>query len=234
MLGRAAKGGVAVAVVALVLLVPSLSANVAFPFERTSASNLGPDAADCVINVTLSTVFAFALSNDYCATPVSQITINVLMTVSANPHTFTLSSVANYTFPSTDQTSDLQTFFASNPPLVNIVPNPVTGASNTTTISAPGVGLYEAVCMESGHFAAGMHVQIGVGVMPPSSGSGTPGIGAPALIIAGTIASLVVIALVLGFVVGRRRGPEEEMPPERLGYAEPPTTTESAESKTNG
>jgi hypothetical protein len=81
--------------------------------------------------------------------------------------------------------------------------------------------------MEPGHFTAGMHVQIGIGIVPPSSGSGTTGIGAPALIIAGTIAGLVVIALVLGFVIGRRRGPEEEMPPERLGYPEPSTVSEA-------
>ena len=33
--------------------------------------------------------------------------------------------------------------------------------------------------------------------------------------------ALTVIAIVLGFVVGRRKGSEFEMPPERLGYPEP-------------
>jgi len=47
------------------------------------------------------------------------------------------------------------------------------------------------------------------------------GPGAALFIIIGTIVSLVVIALVLGFVVGRRKGAEHEMPPERLGYPEP-------------
>ena len=40
-------------------------------------------------------------------------------------------------------------------------------------------------------------------------------------IISGTIAGLVVLALVLGFVIGRRKGAVHEMPPERLGYPEP-------------
>jgi hypothetical protein len=53
-----------------------------------------------------------------------------------------------------------------------------------------------------------------------STGPTGPGVGV--FIISGTIVVLVVVALVLGFVVGRRKGSEFEMPPERLGYAEPP------------
>jgi hypothetical protein len=55
-----------------------------------------------------------------------------------------------------------------------------------------------------------------------SSASTDPGVAV--FIIVGTIVALVVIALVLGFVVGRRRGSHDEMAPQRLGYPEPPET----------
>ena len=55
----------------------------------------------------------------------------------------------------------------------------------------------------------------------PGSLSTSNGPGAPVYIISGTIVGLVILALVLGFVVGKRRGAAEEMPPERLGYPEP-------------
>ncbi|MCI4365916.1 MAG: hypothetical protein L3K10_07675, partial [Thermoplasmata archaeon] len=52
--------------------------------------------------------------------------------------------------------------------------------------------------------------------------------GSAVFIIVGTIVVLTVIAIVLGFVVGRRRGAVHEMPPERLGYPEPRLPTEPA------
>jgi len=54
------------------------------------------------------------------------------------------------------------------------------------------------------------------------------GPGEAVFIIVGTIVALTVIAIVLGFVVGRRRGSSEEMPPERLGYPEPLVPSEPA------
>ncbi len=104
----------------------------------------------------------------------------------------------------------------------------VTGAGDvaTGTFTSPGVGWYEFVCQEPGHFQAGMYGFIAFGMNLPSNLSvttGPTGPGAAVFIIVGTIVGLVVIAIVLGFVVGQRRGSEFEMPPERLGYAEPST-----------
>ena len=84
--------------------------------------------------------------------------------------------------------------------------------------------VYEFVCTEPGHFTNGMYGFIAFGENLPgnltvSATSTDPG--AAVFIIVGTIVSLVVIALVLGFVVGRRRGSVYEMPPQRLGYPEP-------------
>ena len=103
----------------------------------------------------------------------------------------------------------------------------VSGAGDRATgsFTSPGPGWYEFVCQEPGHYAAGMYGFIAFGInLPPNVTvtTASTGPGAAVFIIVGTIAALVVIAIVLGFVVGRRHGSEYEMPPERLGYAEPP------------
>ncbi len=96
----------------------------------------------------------------------------------------------------------------------------------TGTIRVNASGWYEFMCMEPGHFQSGMYGFISFGIPLPgnlSVSSPDTGPGAAVFIIVGTIVSLVVIAIVLGFVVGRRRGSEFEMPPQRLGYPEPET-----------
>jgi hypothetical protein len=98
------------------------------------------------------------------------------------------------------------------------------GQTVHTNFTAPSVGWYEFVCGEPGHFEQGMYGFIAFGEPLPANLSATApsdGPGAAVFIIIGTIVALVVIALVLGFVVGRRRGSVYEMPPERLGYPEP-------------
>ncbi len=105
---------------------------------------------------------------------------------------------------------------------INATSAPAEFTKHFTSPSA--AGWYEFVCTESGHFSLGMYGYIAfgeavpVGLAPPS-GPGGPG--AAVFIIVGTIVSLTVIAIVLGFVVGRRRGSAFEMPPERTGYPEP-------------
>lgn len=83
---------------------------------------------------------------------------------------------------------------------------------------------FEYVCTESGHFALGMYGFIAFGMALPANisfGIPSTGPGTAVFIIVGTIVALTVIALVLGFIVGKREGARHEMPPERLGYPEP-------------
>jgi len=99
------------------------------------------------------------------------------------------------------------------------------------TFTAPPTGWYEFVCTESGHFSLGMYGFIAFGENLPSNltvSVASASAGLAVFIIVGTIVTLTVIAIVLGFVVGRRRGSQFEMPPERLGYAEPPTPEQNA------
>lgn len=166
------------------------------------------------LTVTVGTAYAFTLSTDE-VTPGDNVSVTIVQTDDVQ-HTFTLSSVAGYTFPSSDTSSDLLAYFQSHAPLVNVT-IPAGAATLHASFTAPAFGEYEYVCLVPGHFQLGMFGFLGSGEHG-TSGSASTGPGAPVFIIGGTIAGLVVIAIVLGFVIGRRKGAVHEMPPERLGY----------------
>lgn len=140
-------------------------------------------------------------------------------------HTFTIIGCANISIPAGASLSDyLGGSKCSKTPLVNIVPPapPETSPGNFT--APPKAGWYEFVCTSPGHFQQGMYGYIAFGMAVPANlsvASSSPGPGLAVFIIIGTIVTLTVIAIVLGFVVGRREGARHEMPPERLGYPEP-------------
>lgn len=212
----------------IVLVWCAAGATVLAPGFGTGPRALSTAASGGVdwINVTVSDQLKFTLASAPLSsaeiTPGDVVHVEVTQLGSA-PHTFTLSPTAGFSFPSSDSSSDLQTYFNSHAPLVNLNVSATTGARASGTFTAPSVGQYEYVCLEAGHFAAGMFGFLGSG--EAGAGAGAPpydGPGAPVFIIAGVITGLVIIALVLGFVVGKRRGSSEEMPPERLGYPEPP------------
>ncbi|HYK92472.1 MAG TPA: hypothetical protein VEY07_00305 [Thermoplasmata archaeon] len=175
------------------------------------------------LTVTVGTALQFTLSTDE-VTPGDNVTVTLVQT-SDTEHTFTLLNAPNFQFnwstTSADSSSHILAFLAAHHPLVNvtIAGNPGT---ETATFVAPPFGLYEYLCLASGHFAAGMWGILGSGEHGSSGATANTGPGAPVFIISGSIAALVVLALVLGFVIGRRRGAVHEMPPERLGYPEPP------------
>jgi plastocyanin len=181
-----------------------------------------PDGGQTV-TITVSDVFSFS-PNAIDVTPGEPITFDIEQ-LGATLHTFTLSNTTNFTFPTGDQTSDLLTYFAAHPPMVNLTLPPGAGQTYTQTVPAPPVGSYEYVCEEAGHFAAGMYGFLGVGVnVGPPPG---PPIPWGVYYIAGGVTILVVSAIVAGFVVGKREGSKYEMPPERLGYPEPADTPAS-------
>ncbi|HKV90431.1 MAG TPA: plastocyanin/azurin family copper-binding protein [Thermoplasmata archaeon] len=196
-------------------LVPALSASGGAP--RASAGLRTTAGTTVELDVTVSDSLVFATSTNEIQ---PGDTVHVVVTqLGTTPHTFTLSPTAGFTFPSSDGASDLDTYFSAHAPLVNIQVGAATGAKFFGNFTGPPVGVYEYVCTEPGHFP-GMSGLLGSGEAPGSL-STTNGPGAPVFIIAGVIVGLVVLALVLGFVVGKRRGSSDEMPPERLGYREP-------------
>jgi plastocyanin len=176
-------------------------------------------AVSDTLTVTVGSAFTFTLSTDE-VTPGANVTVTVVQTDDVE-HSFTLSAIPNFAFTDANTTADLLAFFKAHAPLVN-VSIPAGQGETTATFVAPPFGEYEYVCTVAGHFQAGMRGFLGSGEHGSSAAS-NDGPGAPVFIIGGTIAGLVVLALVLGFVIGRRRGSHDEMPPERLGYPEPPT-----------
>jgi plastocyanin len=168
--------------------------------------------------ITVSTAFQFSPSS-FVVTPGDSVTLTVEQLDNVE-HTFTLSAVANFSFnQNVNTTADLQNFFAAHPPLAYFQINSTPGEKQSTTFTAPPLGVYEYVCEIAGHFQAGMFGFMGSGV---SVGTTTSTSVPTALYyITGGIAGLVVLAVVLGFVVGKREGARHEMPPERLGYPEP-------------
>ncbi|MCI4325491.1 MAG: hypothetical protein L3J81_02255 [Thermoplasmata archaeon] len=211
---RAAAALLIVAAVLGIALVPSVApTHSALPASGVRTAASGVD----FLNVSVSDQLAFTTNIGEVQPGDSvHVTVTQLGTI---PHTFTLSPTAGYTFPTTDTASDLTAYFSSHAPIVNIQVGATTGAKFYANFTAPAVGVYEYVCTEPGHFPS-MSGLLGSGEAPGSLSTAN-GPGAPVYIISGTIVGLVILALVLGFVVGKRRGAAEEMPPERLGYPEP-------------
>ncbi len=187
---------------------------VLFGLGAASAAAPRPGASSS-LTVTVGSALQFTLSTNE-VTPGDNVTLTIVQTDDVQ-HTFTLSDVAGYTFTATNTTNDLLTFVHDHPPLVN-VSIPSGQATFQTHFIAPPFGEYAYFCLIPGHFP-GMYGLLGSGE-PGSGGAISTGPGAAVFIIGGTIAGLVVIAIVLGFVVGKRRGSHDEMPPERLGYPE--------------
>jgi uncharacterized cupredoxin-like copper-binding protein len=170
------------------------------------------------VTVTASN-FAFVVSTNELAQN-SMINVTFVDTVST-PHTFTLSSVQGVAIDQSTYGDDVSAYFAQHPFYASVG---LSGVGQTTiSFPSPPVGWYEFVCNVSGHFALGMYSALGFGVPAPSNltgGGTTIQVGWPVYVIAGTIVGLVILALVLGFVAGQRKGSQHEMPPERLGYPE--------------
>lgn len=89
-------------------------------------------------------------------------------------HTFTLSPLANFTFPTSDSTADLDAFFAQHAPIVNLSLGSTMGAKFYANFTAPPVGTYEFVCLENDHFSQGMHGELDSGVSTGASTSSPP------------------------------------------------------------
>jgi|GEM_PF-868493 len=199
----------------LVLLLLGVGAVKVVPGARAAATD--------TLSVTVGDQFAFVLSADE-VTPGDTVSVTITQ-VGSTDHTFTLLDARNFTFnwsaSSSDSVAHIEAFLAAHPPLVNVSIPGTQSTIGPVTFVAPPFGLYEYLCLASGHFAAGMWGILGSGEHGGAASVDT-GPGIAVFLIVGGIAGLVVVTLVLAFVVGKRRGAVHEMPPERLGYAEPP------------
>jgi uncharacterized cupredoxin-like copper-binding protein len=178
-------------------------------------------AGSATVAVTASSGFKFTPNSFNDVAPNTNVTVTFTDGDTLS-HSFTISGRQGWVIPSSYSPSQLDSYLTQYKPLASVLlPGP---GQVSVTFTSPGVGWYEFVCNQSGHFQSGMYGFIAFGEALPSNLSVTQpydGAGVAVFIIVGTIVALTVIAIVLGFVVGRRRGASEEMPPERLGYPEP-------------
>ncbi len=138
-------------------------------------------------------------------------------------HTYTLIAAQGKVIPTTYSPAQLAAYEQQYGAIVWV--NASSQGQYAATFQAPAKGWYEFVCMQPGHFQSAMYGFIAFGEPLPSNLTVTsPDINAgwPVYVITATIVSLVIITIVLGFGVGRRKGSMHEMPPERLGYPEHP------------
>lgn len=193
----------------------------AFIVPATAQPSHPPPQGNLPTTVTIwASNFAFAVSTNELA-PGTNITLTFVDTVDAE-HTFTLSPVQGVAIPQNVYGTNVSDYFTHHPPYENIVLSGI-GQHQTINFTAPPTGWYEFVCTVAGHFQLGMYNALGFGVPAPANltgGGTTVQVGWPVYVIAGTIVGLVILALVLGFVSGQRKGSQHEMPPERLGYPE--------------
>jgi hypothetical protein len=214
---------VAFAVVVALVIVAGTSLSTA----RVVVASPVVNASRGYLNETAVSPFNFTVREFYNVPLGTNISVSFVNgDTTGDAHTFTLLNWSNRSVPnsfSTDQIGSLIHRFGT---LINLTePNEGSTADGYFT-SPSSVGYYEFVCMEPGHFGYGMYGFIAFGELLPTNlsfASNTPGPGLAVFIIVGTIVTLTVMAVVLGFVFGQRRGSEHEMPPERLGYPEPPT-----------
>ncbi len=148
-------------------------------------------------------------------------------------HSWTIIGRQGWVIPTSYTEAQLTALLNSSTyPLIFTTPAVNGPGQYTGSFAAPSTpGWYEFVCDQPGHFQLGMYGFIAFGEPLPANltvTSANEGPGAAVFIIVGTIVSLTVIAIILGFIVGRRKGSVHEMPPERLGYPEPPRPSEPA------
>jgi uncharacterized cupredoxin-like copper-binding protein len=200
--------------------------------QEAHASPVRPSTTSSSVAVTTAAPYSF-VPNAFQQIATNS-TINVTVTdADTLAHTFSILKLQGTVLPTS---ADIPALFAKYGDLISLN---VTGSGDVVSgsFTSPGPGWYEFVCQEPGHFQSGMYGFIAFGMNLPTNVSvvsTNTGPGAAVFIIVGTIVSLVVIAIVLGFVVGKRHGSEFEMPPERLGYAEPGGPTSPDEPPSGG
>lgn len=210
----------AVAISALLLVLPWALTLVGTSDISSRALVVHTDAGTTVaMSVGANGALAFSPDTISNVAPGSAVTIDIT-NLGTLAHTFTLSSLVNYTLPYAGNANLTDVFLVQHPPFYSVNISATQGGVTVASFTAPTtIGSYQFFCQVPGHFASGMEGFLGVGetVGPPPA---PPGIGLAVFIISGTIIGLVIIAIVLGFVVGKREGSKYEMPPERLGYPE--------------
>jgi plastocyanin len=157
------------------------------------------------VNISATSGLSFA-PTQVTVTPGASVHLTV--TQLANfAHTFTLSSVANFTIPIGDSSSQLAAFFNAHPPLVNLSLGSTPGGKYFANFSAPAQGSYEFVCLI--HFSQGMVGTLSSGTSSTGSGSGSS---FPTSLVVVIVVVLAAVAAASALILARRRPPKPTAP----------------------
>lgn len=192
---RVARTGIAAIVVLAVLLLP-LAAATSIP-EAGATPGVGAE----YLNVSATASYSFVPSQ-LSVVPGESVHLRVTQEATFD-HTFTLSSVAGYVFPSTATPADVYAFFAVHPPLVNLSLGAVAGVSFFANFTAPAAGSYEFLCEIPGHFQSGMYGTLTS--VAPGAASSPAGLSTTTLLLVGAAVAAVVVVVAVVLVVRRRR-----------------------------
>jgi len=197
-----ATGRVVVALLALLvaLLVPGTVAAAALS-PMTPSGQVEPAATSETVNITATSDLSF-VPDSFTVLPGE--TVHLIVTQAADfEHTFTLSSLVNYSVPSSDTPSELAAFFNAHAPLVNLSLGSTPGSLHPFNFTAPSVpGTYEFVCLV--HFPAMTGVMTDSASAPTGSGSSGPST-LEIVAIGAVVGAVVIVAVVL--MVRRRHRP---------------------------
>lgn len=193
--------------IAAILLAVTLLAGAGASLAPARAA---PAAASATVFLNLSaTSLPDFVPSTLQVTPGAPVVLKI--TQEANfAHTFTLSSVANYTIPASDTNDQLTAFFTLHQPLINLSLGSVPGSVTYANFTAPPVGTYEFVCLSPGHFQLGMH---GTLVSGTSGGGGSSSSISPLVLALIAVLVVVVVAIAVVLMVRRRKSPPAATPP---------------------
>ncbi|MCI4336700.1 MAG: cupredoxin domain-containing protein [Thermoplasmata archaeon] len=180
-----------------VLLVFGVLSPAAAAGGPTSVATSSGTPGTVFLNVSTTNSFAFA-PDTLTVQPGQSVHLVVTQLADFN-HTFLLSPVANFTFPATDSSADLDAFFALHAPLVNLSLGSTAGVRAYANFTAPAIGSYEFVCQLPDHFTSGMHGELYSGVAPPTSSAASQ-----TLLYVGVAVAIVVVLGAAAFVLSRR------------------------------
>jgi len=201
--GRRATAVVVAVVIGLLLLAGP-------PLGCASASTQRYTAAVVPLSVAATGNYGFQPAT-FQQVPTNT-TVNVTFTDESNlPHTFTIIGKQGWVVPSSYSSAQIDSLgYGDSPPALFNLNVSSSGDVVSGSFVSPGPGWYEFVCTVSGHFQNGMYGFIAFGVNLPSNltspNGNRIGLGGGFGSWVGAVSAVVVVlALIVTFVVWRRR-----------------------------
>jgi plastocyanin len=220
------------ALVLVFLLVGGISGTHALPESDASASS---EAASGTTWINVSATSDYGYQPDTFEQVATNATITVTFTDhDILQHSFTISSREGFVIPTTYSGAQLDQLFLQYPALYSSLVNGSGDTSTGTFRSPTEPGWYEFVCNVTGHFQNGMYgfIAFGENLPPNLTAPSRVGLGGSTFtpLDAGIVGGVLVL-LVLGVLLWRRRRPARRNSSTRARPFARPTAPESEDGR---